>query len=251
MKKFKYIYGPVQSWRLGRSLGIDPVTGKGKSCNFNCAYCQVGKTRRFSTKRRIFVPTDKIIDEIKSLPAEVKIDYITFSGAGEPTLARNLGHIIRELKKTKSGKIAILTNFSLIYKKDVQKDLMLADFVMVKLDAHSQKLFKRINKPAKGITYNKILKGIKQFRKIYKGVLGLQIMFVKENKEYAKQISDIAKAINPDEIQLNTPTRPCPVKPLPKKDMEKIKKFFKGTNYTSVYDKGKRFKNLKRIAKRH
>ncbi|GAG26027.1 unnamed protein product, partial [marine sediment metagenome] len=183
MKNYKYIYGPVPSWRLGSSLGIDPLSEKVKICNFDCIYCQIGKTKIFAKERRVFVPTAKIIKEIKPLPA-IRIDYITFSGSGEPTLAKNLGRMIKAIKKIRKEKIAVLTNSSLMHRKDVQKDLLLADFVVAKLDAHLQDIFVRINQPMKTIGLEKIINGIKKFKGRFRGKLALQIMFVKKNKKY-------------------------------------------------------------------
>ncbi|MCM8765044.1 MAG: radical SAM protein, partial [Candidatus Omnitrophica bacterium] len=110
---FRYIYGPVSSWRLGASLGIDLLSWKKKICSFNCVYCQIGKTDIFSCERRIFVPTDEVINEFKQLP-EVEIDYYTFSGRGEPTLARNLKEVAEWIRKEKKGRCALLTNSSTI-----------------------------------------------------------------------------------------------------------------------------------------
>ena len=246
--RYKYIYGPVASWRLGRSLGIDPVyTVSGKICSFDCIYCQAGKTRSLTEKRKIFIPTEKILDEIKSFPP-VKIDYITFSGAGEPTLAKNLGKIIRGIKKIKKAKIAVLTNSSTIGKSDVRRDLALADFVIAKLDAHSQKLFSEIDSPLKKIKLEKVIKGLKKFRSSYKKKFALQIMFTEKNKNDAKKIASLTREINPDEIQINTPTRPCGIKPLSAGEIVKIKTFFKGIKVSSVYDAEK--KRVKPVSKR-
>ena len=240
LKKYKYIYGPVSSWRLGSSLGVDPITSdKGKVCSFDCVYCQVGKTKQFLGTRKTFVPTKKILQEIKSLPP-VKIDYITFSGAGEPTLAKNLGKLIKEIRKIKKAKIAVITNATLMNKKDVRKDLAASDLVMAKLDAHSEKLFCKVNKPFRGISFENVIKGLKKFRKLYKKKLALQIMFTKANKNYAEEISELAKSIKPDEIQINTPLRRCRIKPLSKKEIKGLKKFFKGTSCVSVYEKSRK-----------
>jgi len=263
--KYKYIYGPVPSWRLGSSLGVDPVyTGRGKICSFDCNYCQVGKTTLLTDERKIYVPAEEIIKEIKSLPA-VEIDYITLSGAGEPTLAANLGEIINEIKKIRDkikgssehlnkkygpqkNKIAILTNSSLIDRKDLQDEAALADFVIAKLDAHSEKLFAEINKPAEGVKFDNVVRGLKEFRARYKGKMALQIMFMEQNKNYAEEIARLARQINPDEIQINTPLRPCGVKPVSKAEIERIKPFFKGMNYISVYDAVK--KTVKPVSKK-
>jgi len=238
-KNFRYIYGPVYSWRLGRSLGIDPISREKKICTFDCVYCQIGETRTLIDKRDIFIPEGEIIKEIKSLP-RLEIDYITFSGRGEPTLARNLGGMINGIKKIRKEKVAIITNSSLIDRKDVQDDLVLADLVMAKLDAHSKNLFSRINKPVKGITFDKILRGIKEFKSTYSGKLALQIMFVRENKACALQIAEVVKDIAPDEVQLGTPLRPCGAKPISSEEMDNIKGYFKGMNIVSVYDAKKK-----------
>ncbi len=233
-KKYKYIYGPVPSWRLGSSLGIDPISDEKKICSFDCIYCQLGKTRVHTKKRKVFIPTEKIIEEIKSLPP-VNIDYITFSGRGEPTLAKNLGEMITEVKRIRKEPVAVLTNAGLLYEKEVRETLSQADFVVAKLDASSEELFKKINRPVRGINVSKVIEGIKKFSGNYRGKLALQIMFVKENEKHAKEIAQLAKKIGADEIQLNTPLRPCAVKPLSKKSMREIEKYLKGLNAISVY----------------
>ena len=152
-RNYRYIYGPVPSWRLGSSLGIDPLSRDGKVCSFDCIYCQIGETAFLTDERKTFVPAAKIINELDSLPA-LKIDYITFSGTGEPTLAENLGQMIKAIKQIRREKIAVLTNSSLMYREDVQRDLFLADFVVAKLDAPSQTIFELVNRPIKTIKIN-------------------------------------------------------------------------------------------------
>jgi wyosine [tRNA(Phe)-imidazoG37] synthetase (radical SAM superfamily) len=236
MKRYRYIYGPVSSWRLGCSLGIDPISGELKVCTFDCTYCQAGRTKPYSGKRRVFIPTSKIINEIKSL-GKLKIDYITFSGAGEPTLAKNLGQLIRSVKKIRSEKIAVLTNSSLIAAKDVQRDLKLADFVIAKLDAPSAKIFRKINCPLKNLQFEDMIRGIKDFGHSYKGRFAIQVMFTGENISCAEGIATIVKDIGPDEVQINTPLRPCRIKPLSKICIEQLRHYFKGCKVISCYDK--------------
>ena len=235
MKKFKYIYGPVYSWRLGRSLGVDPLSQTDKTCTFDCSYCQIGETKIFHSGRKVFISTEAIAKEIKTLPKNVKIDYITFSGNGEPTLAKNLGDIIKRVRKIRKEKIAVITNASLIDKSDVQDDLLLADFVLLKLDANAEDLFRDINRPDPGIRFGDVIKGIKRFSEIYRGRLALQIMFTEKNKSYAEEIARTAKKLGIKEIQLNTPLRECPEKPLPKPEMDIIKKYFNGMSVNYVY----------------
>jgi len=244
----KYIYGPVASWRLGRSLGIDPISSRQKICTFDCIYCQIGRSKPYSGKRRIFVPTEKLIQELVSLPP-LKIDYITLSGTGEPTLAKNLGQIIKAIRQIRREKIAVLTNSTLLLRKSVQNDLLLTDFVMAKLDASSQAPLFKINQPSKSQKFKNIIKGIKAFKSRYKGRLALQIMFVKANKKYAEEIAKVAKDINPDEIQINTPLRPGRIKALTRKDIKAIAQCFKGMKVITVYDKKKK-KQTKPINKR-
>lgn len=238
--EFKFIYGPVPSWRLGSSLGVDPLAGKEKICTFDCLYCQLGRTLRFSQERKIYVPTNRILEEIRSLPP-AEIDYITLSGMGEPTLAKNLAGIIKGIKEIRKERIAILTDSSLLNREEVRDDLSLVDFVIAKLDACSQESFARINRPMKGIKFDLVLEGIRQFRAGYKGKLGLQIMFIEENKDKVRELASLAGEIGPEEIQINTPLRPSPVKPLSKEEIVKIKESFqelaaRGTKVVSVYE---------------
>ena len=166
---------------------------------------------------------------------QVDIDYITFSGRGEPTLAKNLGKMITEVKRIRKEPVAVLTNAALLYEKEVREDLFQADFVVAKLDVSSEELFKKINRPVRGINLSKVIEGIKKFLRNYRGRLALQIMFVKENEKYAKEIAQLAKKIGADEVQLNTPLRPCAVMPLSKKRMKEMEKHFNGLNANPVY----------------
>ncbi|MFC1623960.1 radical SAM protein [Candidatus Omnitrophota bacterium] len=240
-KSYKYVYGPVSSWRLGRSLGIDPISRKEKICTFDCIYCQLGGTIVFSDKREIFIPTNDLIKEITSLPP-LEIDYVTFSGKGEPTLAENLGEMVSEIRKIKKVRTAVITNSSLIDRKDVREDLALFDLVMLKLDACSEALFNEINRPMEGITFNRVLKGIAEFKSVYKGKLAVQVMFIEKNKICAPGLAQIVKEIAPFEIQINTPLRPSDARPLSKRDLDDIKRFFDldNINVVSVYEAKKK-----------
>ena len=236
--KLKYIYGPVYSWRMGMSLGIDPITTNKKICNFDCIYCQLGRTTQFYTEREDFVSVADILTEIKSLPP-VDIDYYTFSGRGEPTLAKNLSQMIHAVREQTKGKIAVITNAALIDQQEVQKDLMLADLVLAKLDACDEKSLKAVDIPAENIHIQTIIEGIKSFKGKFKGKLALQLMFVKENKQYAKAMAEIARDIDADEIQINTPLRPGG-SPLNEKDLSEIKKYFIGMPAMTVYEMERR-----------
>jgi len=238
-KNYKYIYGPVPSWRLGSSLGVDPLSKGKKVCTFDCVYCQIGKTKLLTDKRETFVKVGDIVEELDSLPY-LEIDYITFSGAGEPTIAKNLGQMIKALKRIRNEKIAVITNSSLMHREDVQEDLSRADFVVAKFDASRQDVFELVNQPINTVRFDTIFTALKDFRSRYLGKLALQVMFVEQNKNYAKEIAQIAKEIKPDEVQLNTPLRPCKIKPLAKSEMDTIEKCFSGFNTVSVYNAEKK-----------
>ena len=231
----KYIYGPVASWRLGSSLGLDVICSPKKICSFNCIYCQLEKTERITDKRQEFVKTELIVEEAKKALKESKPDVLTFSGSGEPTLATNIGKIYEEIKKTTSLPFAILTNSTLFYDKEVQNDLKKLDIIVAKLDASNQKTFEKINRPAPSINFEKTLAGIKEMKKKFSGKFCIQTMFIEENKDEAEEIANICREINPDEIQINTPLRPCKVKPLAVEELDRIEEKFEGLPTISVY----------------
>lgn len=236
MGKFKYIYGPVASWRLGRSLGVDLLSTEDKLCSFNCVYCQLGTTGHLEDSRRVQIPTEEIIAEIKQLP-DVGIDYITFSGMGEPTLAANLGEVVKEIRKFRNEPIAILTNSSLIGEPAVQADLMLMDRVIAKLDAATQGTFEKINQPVGDLQLTTVIRGLCAFRELYKGHLDLQMMFTELNEHEAKDMAGIARLIRPDQVELNTPLRPSGLEPLSRERLAKVQEFFTGQNVRNVYDR--------------
>ncbi|MDP3789952.1 MAG: radical SAM protein [Candidatus Omnitrophota bacterium] len=226
-RKFKHIYGPVSSWRLGRSLGVDLLSQAKKVCTFDCVYCQLGPNPKTVIKRGIFVPTEKILAEIKRLPDSVKIDHITFSGKGEPTLAANLASVIKGIRRIRKEKIAVITNSSLMNDRSVIRALSLADMVVAKVDASSHRCFAKVNKPVKRLKFEAVYGAIKKFRKHYKGRLAVQIMFFSANKADYREIADAAFGIVPDEIEINTPTRRSPVKPLTRNEVSRITAYFK------------------------
>ncbi len=233
VNNFKYLYGPVNSWRIGRSLGVDPVSATQKTCSFDCIYCQAGKTIILSKEREIFVPTKEIFNEIKNLP-EVELDYITFAGNGEPTLAKNLGELIRGIRQIRKEKIAVITNASMIDHKDVQNDLFLANRVEAKLDGVLSETFYKVNQPASSITIKKIIDGLCDFRNKYQGEMILQIMFVQENKNEAEEIAKVALAISPNLIEVNTPLRKCLVSPLSPDELKSIENVFKKVSQNEI-----------------
>jgi wyosine [tRNA(Phe)-imidazoG37] synthetase (radical SAM superfamily) len=107
---------------------------------------------------------------------------------------------------------------------------------VAKLDAPNEEIFRLVNCPTNGISFRIIIEGIRRFNSEYPGKLALQIMFVPQNKDYATDLAALAKEIKPVEVEVNTPLRPCPVKPLPPEELSKIKELFKPLKVYSVYD---------------
>ena len=238
--KYKYIYGPVSSWRLGRSLGIDPISSIDKTCTFDCVYCQTGGTKTFPKDREVFVPTKDLEKELRSMP-KMELDYITFAGNGEPTLAKNLGEMIRMVKKVRKEPVAVITHASLIARQDVQEDLLEADLVEAKLDADCAETFRAVNHPMPEVEWEEIVEGLEAFRKVYKGYLTFQIMFIKSNQAHAEGIARLAWRLEPDEIEINTPLRACGVKPLLPETIAEITEIFRkecgsGAKIRNVYE---------------
>ncbi len=225
------VYGPVASWRLGKSLGIDLI-GKEKFCSFDCIYCQLGKTKHKIAERRVFVENSQLEKELNGLHA-IEADVITFSGMGEPTLAKNLGAAARLAKKF-GLPLAILTNSSLFNYEDVQEDLASIDWIVAKLDAPNDEIFEKINRPHEKIKFDEMIDAIKEVRKKAKK-FSLQMMFVKENKKYAEEMADLAREIKPDDVQINTPLRKSPVPPLNKEEIFEIERHFHGLDTINVY----------------
>ncbi|TFF99798.1 MAG: radical SAM protein [Promethearchaeota archaeon] len=207
----KYIYGPVPSRRLGRSLGIDPIPSK--TCNFQCIYCQIGKTTFFTNERRNYYPKEDIIAEMREAieQNEKKIDYITFVGSGEPTLYKDLEELILKAKELSKNPVCVITNGALMYNSEVSKALLLADVVLPSLDAGDNQLFIKINRPHPSLKYNDIIQGIIDFKRKFKGKLWLEIMIIKgvnDSNENLLKIKEKIDLIKPDRIDINVPTRP-------------------------------------------
>jgi wyosine [tRNA(Phe)-imidazoG37] synthetase (radical SAM superfamily) len=208
---FSSVYGPVESWRFGRSLGIDPI-GSISTCSFNCVYCQLGKIECQSCERQIFIATQQIQQDVQPF-APWDVDIITLSGSGEPTLAVNLGNILTMLKKVTGKPIGVLTNGSLLNDPTVCAELAIADRVAVKVDAISTEQFRRINRPAGEVDLIGFWSGLEQFRQCYKGKLAIQTMLLSPWSDCDQTLYiGLMYLLQPDEIQLNTPTRPKPLK---------------------------------------
>lgn len=261
---YKYLYGPVNSWRLGRSLGVDLLSQREKTCNFDCVYCQMGKTLNYSNQRKIYVAIEHLVNELNSLP-NLDIDYITFAGTGEPSLAENLGFAVSAIIALRKEPYAVITNSSLLSDKSIRHVISSVDFVIAKMDAFSEETFRQINNPSSDLNFETVIDGLINFRKEFKGRLALQIMFLEQNNEHIVEIQSLVKEISPDEIQINTPLRECKIKPLSKRDIISIKNCFldnlckaftdKNIKIISVYDdikfnKAKSISNIETLRRR-
>ncbi len=209
----KYLFGPVNSRRLGLSLGIDLVPAK--ICNFNCIYCEVGPTTVFTCDRKEYTPTADIIEEIDNFLATVNpsrpVDVFTITGSGEPTLHTGLTEIIRHLKDKTGKPVAVLTNGSLLHLKEVREALRDADIVIPSLDAAREESFRKINRPSQCARLKEIIDGLSLFCAEFKGKLWLEILLAKDINDSPEDITALQEAlgrIKPAKIQLNTVVRP-------------------------------------------
>ena len=206
----KYIFGPVPSRRLGRSLGVDLVPHK--VCSFDCIYCQVGRTTVKTTRRDAYAPTDEVLAELREvLSSGVACDYVTLSGSGEPTLHADLGRIISAIKTMTDVPVAVLTNGSLLGDPAVRSDLAQADLVVPSLDAGDAETFEKINRPCEGIDFDSYVQALKDFRSEFAGRLHLEVFLaagVNDDEEQVGRIRALIDEIGPDHVDVNTVARP-------------------------------------------
>ena len=174
-KKRQYIYGPVPSRRLGRSLGVDLVPYK--TCTYDCIYCQLGRTTNKTTERREWVPTNEVLAQLKDRLSS-RPDYITLSGSGEPTLHADMGRLIHEIKSVTDIPVAVITNGSLLWLSEVQAALLEADLVVPSLDAGSEDLFKYVNRPHPQIRFDQMLSGLRGFRRLFHDQYWLEVFLL-------------------------------------------------------------------------
>ena len=206
--KHKYIFGPVPSRRLGRSLGIDLVPFK--TCTYDCIYCQLGRTTNKTIQRREWVPVDSVIEQLKDKLGS-KPDYITLSGSGEPALFSKLEELVSKIKRLTDIPIAVLTNGSLLWLPEVRKTLKTADLVIPSLDAGSNQIFQYVNRPHPDISFSKMLEGLVKFRDEYDGKYWLEVFLlagVTTPEMEINRLKTCIKSICPDKVQVNTVTRP-------------------------------------------
>ena len=225
-----YIFGPVPSRRLGRSLGVDLVPHK--VCTLDCIYCQVGRTTNKTLERAEYVPANEVMKELKDYfdrKKGPKPDVITFSGSGEPTLNSKIGDLIRRIKKAYPDiPVAVLTNGTLLFDPQIRHELKAADIVMPSLDTAIEETFRRVNRPHRDLNLEKVIEGLFAFKGIFRGKLWVEVLPVKgfnDSPQELKALKQILDRLQPDRIHLNTVVRPPQsslAKPVEREQMETI-----------------------------
>ena len=208
---YKYLFGPVPSRRLGMSLGVDLVPKK--VCSLDCVYCEVGKTTKLTLERKEYIKVDRVKEDLTNyFKNNPDPDYITFSGSGEPTLNVFIDEILQFIKENKPNvPVAVLTNGTLLHDSNVRATLLKADLVLPSLDAATEEVFNKINRPAKGLNIDTCIQSLIDFRKQFKGIMWLEIFILPGYNDSKNELAEFKKAIlkiQPDSVQLNTLDRP-------------------------------------------
>ncbi len=227
------VYGPVETAQMGRVLGVDMVASDRKYCSFDCVYCHSSKRTQGVARRRQFVGISWAQAGLEEGKFH-EVDWVVFSGMGEPTLASNLGEAISLAKSILKLPVAVLTNSSLMPREDVRHDLAQADLVVAKLDAPNEEVFQQVNRPFVPYGIDEILAGLKGFRSQYRGRLVLQPTLVAENRACAEELAAIARRLSPCEVQLNTPLESQ--LRLSAHEVEAVRTSFGDLKTTSVYE---------------
>jgi len=208
--EYKYLYGPVPSRRLGRSLGVDIVPLK--ICTLDCIYCQLGRSSNKTVERNEYVSTDAVLAELtEKIEGGFDADYITIAGSGEPTLNSQLGKLLNAIKKITNIPLAVLTNGTLFFRDDVREDCAKANLILPSLDAGDGQTFRRINRPHADISIEKLVSGLAAFRNEFSGLIWLEVFLVaglNTNTQQIAAIKGLIERIAPDKIHLNTAVRP-------------------------------------------
>lgn len=224
----KFVFGPIKSRRLGRSLGVDLVTPK--TCPLDCIYCEARATTDLTMERREYVPVKEVLAELEATLSEIEMpDFITFSGAGEPTLNSGIGQVITFIKENfPQCRVCLLTNGLLLGDESLQRELAGLDMIIPSLDASDENEYRLINRPVEGETLEKLVEGMVRFRKANPVKMALEIFVVPGINDSAQSIARFAgliKIISPDSIQLNTLDRPGVISGIVPAPREKLEEF--------------------------
>ncbi|MBN2311886.1 MAG: radical SAM protein [Candidatus Hydrogenedentes bacterium] len=243
-ESFKYVFGPVPSRRLGRSLGVDLVPCK--TCSYDCVYCQVGRTTVKTVERKEYVPYEAVLAEIqRKLDGGAAPDYVTMSGSGEPTLFAKLGALIRAVKAMTDTPVAVITNGSLLWMPEVRAELLDADLVVPSLDAGTPAMFERANRPHPDLRFEQMVDGLIAFREAFPKAIWLEVFLLGGcTDDEVRALAGYARRIRPDRVQLNTVARPpaeSDARPVPQADLERYAAYFEPpgeviADFTGVHD---------------
>ena len=225
---YKHLFGPVPSRRLGMSLGVDLIPHK--VCSLNCIYCECGATTKLTLERAEYVPVEDVIKELGHFFAHnPDPEYITFSGAGEPTLHSRIGEVLGFLKDLRPEvPVAVITNGTLFSVPEVRSELLQADVVLPSLDAATEKAFRKINRPSKDSSVDTYVEGLVQFNREFQGKFWLEVLILpgyNDDAENLMALKNAIQTIKPDKIQLNTLDRPGVIeglRPATREELEQI-----------------------------
>jgi wyosine [tRNA(Phe)-imidazoG37] synthetase (radical SAM superfamily) len=225
-----YVFGPVTSRRLGLSLGVD-LTPR-KTCTYDCLYCQVGRTTQLTAEPNPFVPVEKVIHELERKLRHVTPDFVTVSGSGEPTLHSQIDQIIAYIKRRRDFKVAVLTNGSLLWRREVMERVLEADMIMPTFSTAFEETYRAIHRPHPSLTLDLLIRGLKNLRQSFRGRLFLEVMLLKGFNDSEREmvaLKSVIEEIGPDRVQLNTVVRPpsdSRALALDRKTLEDIKRTF-------------------------
>lgn len=204
------VFGPVPSRRLGLSLGVDPLPFK--TCNMDCVYCELGRTKTLTAERKAYLPVEQVLADVRAaLQRWSRIDHVTVTGSGEPTLHTGLGEIIRGIRAMTDIPVSVITHSSLLHLPEVRADLCAADVLVPSLDAVTPRVFRGVNHPHASIDPQEMVEGLIALRREFKGQIWLEIVFVRGMNDGPEEVAALREAIGrirPDRVQLNTVVRP-------------------------------------------
>ncbi|NLT38461.1 MAG: radical SAM protein [Methanomassiliicoccus sp.] len=205
------VFGPVPSRRFGSSLGVNPVPFK--TCNYSCVYCQLGSSTSLRTERREYYPTSQVVEEIRAALEAIngQVDFVTFMGEGEPTLASNLGDMMRGVSEFWEGGISLITNGSLFSRPEVRVDAMAFDVISPTVSAGDEVTFRRLHRPHRKFTFSRTLEGLVDLRRTFQGEIWAEVMLVRginDSQQSLDNIRDAIRLIGADRTYITVPTRP-------------------------------------------
>ncbi len=219
MLEANFMYGPVRSRRLGRSLGVSPIPAK--TCTFSCIYCQLGSTTQLTSRREAFYPVQQIVTDFEAcLQMASSFDTVTIAGQGEPTLYLEIGDLIAALQERTAAPVAVITNGTLLGDSDVRRDLQRADMVLPTLAAFDEASFHHIHRPVPELNFADVIQGLEQFSQVYTGALWMEVMLmggINDDDVSLQRIARLLQGMQYDKLFINTVVRP-PAEP----DVEEI-----------------------------